>query len=99
MFKYVVVSTDSGEFKLSANLDKHDKFYMPSLTTGNGDSCQGLFSDNESYLIDEVYAYLQGDIDNEEFDIIFKGEQQDLLSVFNEAIDIGFFDEYFDKNN
>ena len=98
MFKYVCVSTDSGEFKLCSNLNERDKFYMPSLSIGGGDDCE-LFSDSESYLIGEIYAYLKGAIEDEEFDAIFGSEKEDLLSVFEEAIGIGFFDEYFEKNN
>ena len=98
MFKYVTVSTDSGEFKLNANLNEHDKFYMPSLTTSNGDDCE-CFSDNDTFLMETIYPYLKGDVEDGELDSYFKIEKEDLLAVFEEAIGVGFFDEYFNKNN
>ena len=98
MFKYTTVATNDDQFKLSANLNKDNKFYMPSLIIVDGDNAE-LFCDNETYLMETVYPYLKGDALNDEFDSYFSNNREDLLSVFEEAIKIGFFNEYYNKRN
>ncbi len=94
MFKYITLSTDKDEFRVSSLIvskkDEKLKFDMPSLEILiDGEVTESWNS--EPYLIEEVYPYLKGEKENEELDEIFSTYKEEILEIFEEAFSLGIF--------
>lgn len=70
---------------------KDEKYVMPALKITdiyNGEEDE--YWDNDLYLIDTLYPWLQGKTENEEFDEIFGQDKNEVLHMFNAAIKEGW---------
>ena len=95
MFKFTTISTNDGEYKLSANQDKDGNFYMPFFAT-IGDT---VIADHEPFLIEDFYSWLCGKTENEEFEGYYSSYKEELKEIFDEGINIGMFSEYYESYN
>lgn len=89
MIAYTTIATDDESYSLSALISK-DGYTAPSLTIvedGHELECW----DNVDYLIGELYHYLKTG-EGDELNYYFRDVREDVLAIFDQAFDLGFFD-------
>lgn len=89
MIKWTTISTDDGFCNLSALLER-DVYFGVSLNFNDSD--RDIW-DNERYLVYELLPYLKGEVGayDDKFNEIFGNRKEEVLEIFEEAIEMGFF--------
>jgi hypothetical protein len=86
------ISTDDSNFSLDALYNPtKDAYEMVSLTIYNDDCTINEIWDNSEYLINTIYPYLLGNIEDLELDKIISNYKKELLEIFNIGISMKFF--------
>lgn len=94
-FKYTTISTECGDYKLSALLDKNGKYSFPYFEILDSDDLTKTIEiwDNVSYFLKTLIPYLKNEIEDEELDKYFSETKEEILELFEEGIEMGFFNE------
>ena len=93
MFKYITISTDGEEYKITALIDKKGDYICPSLESKEKNN-EGFYWDNDKFLEQTLYPTLEKMQFHQNcilFDKIPSEDCQILLELFKEAIELGIF--------
>jgi hypothetical protein len=86
---YTTILTDDEDYELSAIM-VDGKYVMPTLQVNS--LFTGIDSwDNEEYLVKQVYPYLKTGEPCDDLDDVFSEVREDVLALFDKAIELGFF--------
>jgi hypothetical protein len=89
MIAYTTIATDDESYSLSAII-VNNEYKMPSLSI-KVDGKEVEYWDAEEYLINTLYPYLQTGVGSDGLDDIFSEVREDVLSLFETGISLGFF--------
>jgi hypothetical protein len=94
MFAYTTIENEYNAyttFQLSASLSD-GKYHDVNLTIINVDTNQiEECWDNENYLTDKLWPWLNDNRDDEDLDLQLSSFKQELLTMFQEAFKLNFF--------
>ncbi len=92
-FKYTTISTECGDFKLSALLDKNGNYSFPYFEILDTEDLTKTIEvwDSVSFFLETLIPYLKNEIEDEELDKYFSEMKEDILELFEEGIEMDFF--------
>lgn len=95
MIAYTTIATDDESYSLSAII-VNNEYEMPFLSIKvDGEEVECW--DYEEYLLTTLYPYLITGVDTDGLDDIFSEVREDVLSLFNKGIALGFFKSLIHK--
>lgn len=89
MIAYTTIATDDESYSLSAII-ADNQYKMVSLEIKDDGEEIALW-DNEEYLLNTLYPYLNTGVDTDGLDDMFSEVREDVLSLFETGIALGFF--------